>query len=191
MAEFDLSMPEAWYPIPGFPGYEISSHYRIGSYWSNFGITKKVRKIKAVKVYDRRPMVTLRVAGADGRPLNRPFQLGTFVALVALGPCPAGKMVLHRDDDPTNNHPSNLYYGDKRQNMEDAIRNRRWKPTRGAEKWSARLDDEDIAAIRCLARRGVPQWIIASLFDVHQSHVCKIASGRKWAHVPLSADGKG
>jgi hypothetical protein len=29
MAHFDLTRPEAWFPIPDAQGYEISSHWRI------------------------------------------------------------------------------------------------------------------------------------------------------------------
>lgn len=188
MAEFDLTKPEVWYPIPSLPGYEISSHYRVGSRWTNFGITKKERRILRIQRTDAkrgsRPYISVRMPDDDGRKRHQTIRhICRMVAEVAHGPCPPGKMVLHRDDNPENNHPSNLYYGDKRDNMLDAIRNGKWRATRGAAKWSARLDDHDIIVIRRLIGRGVPQNIVADLFEVHPSHVSKVAAGRKWAHL--------
>lgn len=36
---------------------------------------------------------------------------------------PRGKLGLHRDDDPTNNHVSNLYWGTYSDNQHDKVRN--------------------------------------------------------------------
>ena len=45
------------------------------------------------------------------------------VAEAFLGPRPKGLLVLHEDDDKTNNHASNLRYGTKSENSFDSVRN--------------------------------------------------------------------
>jgi len=49
----------------------------------------------------------------------------TLVLETFLGPRPDGMQGLHRDDDPYNNHVSNLYWGTMKQNAVDREDNRR------------------------------------------------------------------
>lgn len=47
-----------------------------------------------------------------------------FMALAFHGPAPEGKpLVLHRDDNPKNNTPENLYWGDLQDNQQDVLSN--------------------------------------------------------------------
>ena len=57
--------------------------------------------------------------GETDRP--RKYFVHRLVAAAFVGPAPFdGAMVLHHNDDPTHNHPSNLYWGDRTQNGRDA-----------------------------------------------------------------------
>lgn len=62
------------------------------------------------------------------RPGGGHYMMSTVHSLVAacfIGPRPAGQIIRHLDDNPGNNHVSNLRYGTKRENAEDARRNGR------------------------------------------------------------------
>lgn len=47
----------------------------------------------------------------------------------------------------------------------------------------ARLKETDIEEIRFLRRNGVKQKDIAARFNVYESHISMILSGRKWGHI--------
>jgi hypothetical protein len=54
-----------------------------------------------------------------------PVRVHTLVAHVFIGPRPDGMYVCHKDDNPENNHISNLYYGTPAENARDRENNRR------------------------------------------------------------------
>ena len=51
------------------------------------------------------------------------YNLHVLVAEAFYGPRPKGMVVCHWDDDKTNNKASNLRYGSRNENMDDALRN--------------------------------------------------------------------
>lgn len=118
-------MTEEWRPIPGYEGlYEASSHGRIRSLDRRVRtargdrITRGVVKKPAVKDTGRLQVHLAR----EGR--KAPWTVHRLVALTFLGPQPGpGYMVLHWDDDPSNNHVSNLRWGTQSENEHDRVRN--------------------------------------------------------------------
>jgi hypothetical protein len=50
-----------------------------------------------------------------GRTLN--FRIHKLVAEAFLGPRPPGLVIIHKDEDQTNNRASNLKYGTQRENL--------------------------------------------------------------------------
>src|SRR5699024_277444 len=91
----------------------------------------------------------------DGRVFE--LKVHRLVAKAFLGDSPPNKThVLHKDDIKTNNHVSNLYWGDDADNMRDMIKNGRL--LRGSDKTDAKLSEEDIENIRAKYAEGnVPQ----------------------------------
>ncbi|AEJ94054.1 HNH endonuclease [Mycobacterium phage Thibault] len=125
--EFDA---ELWRDIPGYEGlYQASDQGRIRSV---------DRVIKQVSLHggfiDRRMpgrVLTPWPHSADGRPwvsLSRDGKvkkLGVHVLVTRTfwGSAPPDKpMALHRNGDPFDNRPGNLYWGDNADNMNDAVR---------------------------------------------------------------------
>jgi hypothetical protein len=177
MATFDPTAPEVWYPIPSLPGYEISSHFRVRSFHLRGrsvtgrygGLTDRPRLLALLPLRAGYLTFHVRVSGRAGV-----IYLHHVIAELTLGPRPEGMMVLHRDDDKTNNHPSNLYYGTSPENWRDAVAN--GKATLGHDRKGAKLSDNEI---RDLSRRGVMQKDIASRYGVTQSLVSRIVNGRR------------
>ena len=110
--------------IPEFEDYGISCD---GAVWSSPRNGRKGRWLK----HDIHRQGYHRIALCkQGKMFG--FLVHRLVALVWLGPPPFdGAKVLHEDDDPHNNHFSNLYYGTQSQNMRDAMRNGKWSKEKG------------------------------------------------------------
>lgn len=120
---------ERWLPIPGYDDlYEVSDQGRVRS------LDRTVKRGDGASV--RRKGVTLRPIakvsghvkvrlydGRDGRKEWR--QIHSLVAEAFIGPPPTSSLVLHWNDDPTDNHVENLRYGTYADNQRDAIRNGR------------------------------------------------------------------
>ena len=141
---------EEWRPVADLPAYEVSNHGQV---------RRRVAKGRW------RAGHMLRPAQADsghlyviltGEDRPRKYFVHRLVAAAFIGPAPfEGAMVLHHDDDPTHNHPSNLYWGDRNQNFRDARLNRN-RPGEvsqpgaqpGEANPSAKLSEADVREIR-------------------------------------------
>ena len=111
-------MNEQWKPIPGYSNYEASSHGRIRNTKSGKIITGCL-----AKGYVR---TNIR---ADHQRYGRNIGLHRLVAMAFHGLPPKDKpFCCHKDDISHNNVPSNLYWGDAKDNFRDAAANGKSKP---------------------------------------------------------------
>lgn len=114
-------MTETWKPIPGFDNYSVSS---LGRVRRDAGKTSNGRNwaTKILSPRDNRYGYVKYTLYAEGKPHY--VVAHRLVALAFHGPAPDGKpLVLHRDDNPKNNTPENLYWGDLQDNQQDVLRN--------------------------------------------------------------------
>ncbi len=101
---------ERWLPVVGFEDrYEVSDHGRVRS---RRGIRKPSVKPRGYHIFD-----LYRGNGPEYRSAHR-LVLEAFVGMP-----PEGTQALHWDDDPSNNHLSNLRWGTSSDNQLDAVRN--------------------------------------------------------------------
>lgn len=115
-----MATEETWKPVVGFPGYEVSDYGRVRS-WLNTGgyghrAEPKIRKVTAHK-NGGHLWLALRSGGKYQYRFVHRLVLEAFV-----GPCPTGQEGCHRDDDPTNNHLSNLRWDTRPGNLADRKR---------------------------------------------------------------------
>lgn len=185
MAIYESIEGEIWYPIPGLPGYEISSEWRVRSFLvrgrcaggSYRGVTTRPRILSIYKLPIGYLAFRTRI---DGKA--RTIYLHHVIAELAYGVRPDGLGILHRDDDKMNNFPSNLVFGTQAENLADARRNGRLRL--GEAVRSAKLSRDSISEIRRLAGEGYGPRHLGRLFGVTHSAIIGVLKGRTWGHVP-------
>ncbi len=142
---------EIWKPVVGFDDYEVSNLGRVRSHKSKLPRILKPRAQKSGHL-----QLWLRSGG-------KTIAVGVHrITLIAFeGNPPEGMNCLHKDDDPSNNCLTNLFWGTQSDNIKQMIKNgRRTQPNPpyriGLEASQSKLTKEQIIAIRddtrtCLA----------------------------------------
>jgi HNH endonuclease/NUMOD4 motif len=184
------SAPEEWRLVRGYPAYEVSNHGRVRRCQGGRGCTAGHVLRPA-----SRGSGHLYVMLADGRGKTRKHYVHRLVAAAFLGPPPFdGALVLHQDDDPTNNAPANLYWGSHQDNVLDAKLNRKLPQAprqRGGQpgeaNGSAVLTGEEVVKIKGLLGPGLCGACISRLYGVRKETIYAIAKGRIWSHVTEEA----
>lgn len=118
-------MSEEWRDIASCPGYQASSLGRIRS------LDRQIHRKDGRQRFSRGRVLRFSLADRYGRLypfVNVPPRGPTKVHLLVLeafeGPHPADlPFGLHRDDDPLNNRPANLYWGSQPDNSQDMVAN--------------------------------------------------------------------
>lgn len=121
--------PERWLPVVGYEGhYEVSNHGRVRS------LPRSARRRDGVLMhYPGKVMNGGRKAPGGHRavrltrciPEEKPVVklVHRLVLEAFVGPCPDGMEGCHWDDDPDNNHVSNLRWATRSDNEFDKVRN--------------------------------------------------------------------
>lgn len=101
-------------------------------------------------------------------------------------------VVRHLDDDPHNNHYSNLKWGTHQENTFDGIRNKKIvyddnrKYTKCENHPQAKLTNDDVRNITKLLDNTVPIKEIAEIYDVDIDVIRHIYKGKSW--LPITKD---
>ena len=97
-------------------------------------------------------------------------------------PVPAGKMVLHRCDNPICVRPDHLFLGDAASNAADRQQKGRGASFPGEVNANSKLTSSQVGEIRArYAAGGVTQRELAAAYGIaSQSHVSQIVRGVKW-----------
>lgn len=170
---------EIWRPIPGFPGYEVSDHGQVRSFFKCFGIS-------GWNISDTpRRILKPRADGHGYRQVNLRknrktyrVRIGNLVALAFIGPKPRNLEVCHNDGDASNDHLDNLRYDTHKANIEDAVKHGTMRYS-GERNFSAKLTDAQAKSIRKLYASGnVSQKILAKRYRVNRSTISCIVTGK-------------
>jgi hypothetical protein len=166
---------EAWRPVPGYEGiYRVSNRGRVqriapaSTDGHSPGWAKVGRILKPQPGFGG--YLTIRLY-ADGA-----FKIRTIHGLVAeafLGPCPAGKLVAHKDENRLDNRPDNLEFRTKSEILQDT-----WDRRRRTKVFA--LGPEEMARAVAMKRAGQGNRKIAVALGV--SHVTVIKAFRRADH---------
>lgn len=174
----ELEYAEEWRQVVGFEGYyEVSNLGRVRSVprrdIRNRTITGGLKRWRLDR--DGYPRVMLK---KDGR--GRPWGIHQLVTRAFLGPTPLGQQVDHIDGDRANPRLSNLRYLSPRANTRAALaRGGGYRNPHGERNTMAKLTDVQVAEIRRLHTEGMSQSQIGGIFDVGQSQISRILSGKR------------
>lgn len=165
-------------PIPGFRKYAVAESADGWEVWSVAqGAWRTLKGTKASR--DGRPQYGIR--SDEGNPVT--VQLGALVLRATAGPPPfADAECCHRNGDPFDNRPANLYWGTPKDNQADRSRHGRTYRAAGELSASHKLTAEDVRRIRATARRG-RTGNIASLAHAHgvtPGCIYNVLNGASW-----------
>jgi hypothetical protein len=94
-----------------------------------------------------------------------------------------GLFVLHECDEPWCVNPQHLVGGTQRKNLEDMYARGRGRKARGASAGKAKLQPEDVIAIRERLNSGEKNIVLAKEFGVHSATIGDIKYQRSWKHL--------
>jgi hypothetical protein len=174
--------------IHGVSGYLVGNDGTVWSQWrtrgrkGQRGVESFIDEAKLEPIKPRRHSggylsVALR---CDGKYVY--YLIHRLVLEVFVGPCPEGCEGCHRDGDKKNNRRSNLYWGTRQQNMDDAVRH--GTTTHGTRNSQAKLTEDEVKAIVVLLDEGELTFKeIAETFNVSSPAISLIARGANWVRI--------
>lgn len=162
----------------GFPGYRVGDD---GSVWS-----RKLRGSKTGTLTNRWVRLlcyTNVVTGYVSVYLSgdNDWYVHHLVLRAFVGVGGSWMVALHKNDVSDDNRVSNLQWGTRAQNVDDAIRNGGWPV--GEKRTQAKLNDDAVRIIRDSLDRHVPKSRLAKQFGVSISAITQIQRGVTWRHV--------
>jgi hypothetical protein len=178
---------ERWFPVDGWPGYEISDHGTLHSYWGSGchkgGVPKQRKTPIVIGGYVKKRSGHLEAClyrVKDG--VREKWRTGIHVLVLTafVGPCPSGLEGCHRDSNPANNRLDNLRWDTPANNKLDLL----WR-----EDTQFKLSNEDIRAIWVRLLAGERDYLIARDFGVTNAVVTGIKMGDHWTHVTKDLPG--
>jgi len=164
-----------WKDIEDFEDYQVST----------LGEVRRLRKGKWVEC----KIATiwrgyLQVALQEGRKKQVVRRVHRLVA-EAFIPNPNNlPIVLHLDDNPSNNNVDNLRWGTHMDNINDRDSKNRQARLKGEDNGSAKLTEKSVLAIRAanLSKRG-DVTRLAIQYNVSQSRISLIRNRKSWKHI--------
>lgn len=106
--------------------------------------------------------------------------------VLANGPIPKSRLVLHRCDNPLCVRPAHLFLGTQLDNMRDKVA--KGRQANGARNGNARLTANHVRVIRHLrANTTLTRREVAGLFLIDPTTVAQIERRRTWGHITSEA----
>lgn len=178
-----ITSEEIWKPIPGFPGYEVSDHGRVRSFWTQRGrqgfdwfittVPERILKPSGKRGY---LIVWLRKDGkTHARTIHR-VVLETFI-----GPCPNGMEACHDDGFSRNCRLDNLRWDTPKNNHAD--KRKHCTSPHGERQGAHKLTTPQVLQIREMALSGSLHKEIAKIFGISRAYVSEIVTRKKWKHI--------
>jgi hypothetical protein len=176
---------ETWKQIPGCDGYEVSDFGNVRSYYRKGN--HKEKRSPHPRTLARRdsasgyPSVSLPVDGS-----YRTRRIHRLVMEAFVGPAPAGMEVAHLNGDRTDARLANLRYVTHQEN--EAHKAAHGTSGVGERNSGAQMQGWQVAEVKYLAGKSVPQGKIAALFGISHKQVSAILNGRAWADEAARTD---
>jgi hypothetical protein len=99
------------------------------------------------------------------------------------GEIPDGMFILHSCDNPKCIRPDHLSIGTHAENMRDMINKNRDNKAKGSAAGQAKLTENQVIEIKQKLNLGIKQKIIAQEYNIDDSNISRIKTGKNWAHI--------
>lgn len=179
---------ERWRDVPGWAGfYQVSNRGRVRSVdrvTNNGSAQGKLCKGQILATHDSHRGRKYQVVKFSKAQKSHTQKVHRLVAQ-AFVPNPENKPhVAHIDNDPTNNHASNLEWVTHDENMRWMSGLGRDNSPKGEVHKFSKLRTEQVKQIKnLLAQKSMTQRAIAEQFGVHETCISSIKLGKTWKHV--------
>lgn len=168
-----------WKDVVGYEGlYLVSNHGMIRSLART---TTSGGIIKQIKQSSGHSFVGLSKDGKEKHHLISRLVLQAFV-----GPCPNNMECCHNDGNPDNDHVSNLRWDTHKNNMADMKIHGTFSlpPVHfGSDNNNAKLNKQDVVAIKKLLSDNTKIAKIAKSFGVHITTIYRIRNEKTWRNL--------
>lgn len=171
--------------IPGYPGYHITNDGKLYSrkvYGSNQG------SMYNHKWYEKRQRLNngrYEIALKDEEGNRKVFKVSRLVAIAWVKKKKSSyDVVCHKDNNPQNNHYSNLYWGTQKMNMQQMVKDKRMVIRRGKDNYFYGKHEEHPACKTSLDTQGeiitlyktgeFSQKQLGKRFNLSQGAICRI-----------------
>lgn len=180
---------EQWRSIPEFSNYEISSHGRLRSKdkyvtYASSQTDKLVTQFRKGRILNGAPDVDgyLRTALVNDAGIKQAVRIHRLVAIAFLDISPRNKnVVMHLDDNITNNHHRNLQWGSTADNHAD--RDRKGRQARGSRQGLAVFTEKEVLQIAQLYKSGHTAKQISKIVSGNYCTIWEICAGNTWSHL--------
>lgn len=176
-----------YYILPDWPAYRIGDD---SSFWTRHKLGKKGKEDQHSEEWRLlHPSLSdhgyLRVNLRRGERKSCGY-IHVLLLEAFVYPRPLGLEGCHKDDNKLNNSLGNLYWGTRKQNVADMIRNGhqangatygREYPT-GEKHPGVKLSDNDIRNVRIAYAQGCPRSQIMEDFGISQSYISLLVTGK-------------
>lgn len=116
-----MTSVEHWRQIAGYPAYQVSDFGRI----KRLAVPDSIGRLRKENILSGIPHSGGVIVELYHNGIGKQFAIHILVLTAFVRPPENDDWGLHRDDDFTNNVVSNLYWGTRKDNAQDAIRNGR------------------------------------------------------------------
>jgi len=159
------------HPIKNYPGYKVN---KLGLIWSNYS-GKFLKKCKNRGGYHY-------VCLKKGKKYQK-VTVHKIVASVFLKKGKGTTEVNHIDGNKLNNSVFNLEWVTSSQNKKHGFNLGLYKKKFGEKNTMSKLTTEEVIKIKYLLKSGLSQYRIAEIFNVRQSLISRIKTGKRWGHL--------
>jgi hypothetical protein len=164
-------------PIPGFPGYQITTDGRV---WSEPKTTSH-KKGKWLK-----PCITNGYVYAglyqNGKCFDR--RVHRLVLETYVGPCPKGMEACHNNGDRRDNRLENLRWGTRSANIYDAVKHGTHVNNQGEKNSQAKLTEDQVRLIYASYHNGLHTIKeLTDYFNVSEGCIWGIVRKVNWKHL--------
>lgn len=176
---------EQWRPAHKAPGYEVSDLGNVRSYLNKGNHKKKhAGHPRLLKLQKKGPYLTASLPNTHGNYQH--FSVHCLVMRAFVGEPPDGTEVAHLNGVGSDNRLSNLVYVSHKEN--ESHKKAHGTDPVGERNSQAKLLGRQVAEIRYLASRGIPQAKIGALFGLDHKAVSEILCARNWGHIDSRPD---